>query len=348
MLARHQVFVSSTYEDLIEERSAVVATLLRLNCIPAGMEFFPASEDSPLDIIHRLIDDSDYYVLIVAGRYGSIEHDSGRSFTELEYEYARERRKPILTFLHRCPADLLVKRRETDPVLAGQLASFMDRLKEGRGVAHWSHRDELAIRVAEGITHIRDSHPAEGWVRGRNAIGPAVERELAEKDAEIRRLAAQIDSVMACEVEQVDDDLARGTDPLELPCRVWWIPNDAPERRMSYETTLPTNWDAMFKRFGHLFMQEGSDDFLDDCLDEYADTRFRSEGRFSENGGELHSVRVTKAAMPKLIMQFVALGLLRLSLERHAVVDKSTYYTLTSAGRDLLMRLHAERRQPGT
>lgn len=39
---RYQVFVSSTYEDLREERGAVMQALLGLDCIPTGMESFPA------------------------------------------------------------------------------------------------------------------------------------------------------------------------------------------------------------------------------------------------------------------------------------------------------------------
>jgi len=42
MEKRYQVFVSSTFEDLREERAEVMRVLLQLNCIPSGMELFPA------------------------------------------------------------------------------------------------------------------------------------------------------------------------------------------------------------------------------------------------------------------------------------------------------------------
>jgi len=38
---RYHVFVSSTYEDLREERREVMQALLALDCIPTGMELFP-------------------------------------------------------------------------------------------------------------------------------------------------------------------------------------------------------------------------------------------------------------------------------------------------------------------
>jgi hypothetical protein len=36
----YKVFVSSTYQDLREERAEVQKALLKLNCLPVGMELF--------------------------------------------------------------------------------------------------------------------------------------------------------------------------------------------------------------------------------------------------------------------------------------------------------------------
>ena len=69
---RYQVFVSSTYEDLREERQQTTQAILEAGSFPAGMELFPASDDSQWELIKRVIEESDYYVAIVAGRYGSI------------------------------------------------------------------------------------------------------------------------------------------------------------------------------------------------------------------------------------------------------------------------------------
>src|ERR1044071_8458243 len=95
---RYQVFVSSTYRDLQEERQEVMQALLELDCIPAGMELFPAANEDQWTLIKRVIDDCDYYIVIVAGRYGSLG-PAGVSYTEMEYRYAGERGKPIIAFL---------------------------------------------------------------------------------------------------------------------------------------------------------------------------------------------------------------------------------------------------------
>ena len=66
---KYQVFVSSTYVDLIEERKEITQAILEANCIPAGMELFPASNKSQWDFIKKVIDDSDFYLVILAKIY---------------------------------------------------------------------------------------------------------------------------------------------------------------------------------------------------------------------------------------------------------------------------------------
>ena len=68
---RYQVFISSTFVDLKAERLAVLNQLLSINCIPVGMELFPAADEEQFAYIKKLIDESDYYVVIIAGRYAS-------------------------------------------------------------------------------------------------------------------------------------------------------------------------------------------------------------------------------------------------------------------------------------
>ena len=59
---RYQVFVSSTYADLKDERQKVIQALMEMDCIPAGMELFPAADDEQWNFIQRVIDDCDYYI----------------------------------------------------------------------------------------------------------------------------------------------------------------------------------------------------------------------------------------------------------------------------------------------
>ena len=99
------MFISSTYSDLKDERDRVFQTLLGMDCMPAGMELFPALDEEQLKFIKRIIDDCDYYILIIGGRYGSVSPE-GVSYTEKEYQYAIEKKIPVLAFLHEKPEDL--------------------------------------------------------------------------------------------------------------------------------------------------------------------------------------------------------------------------------------------------
>ena len=96
MKKKLQVFISSTYKDLQDERQAAVEAVLSTNNIPAGMELFKAGNNSQWETIKRWINDSDVYMLILGGRYGSIEPTSKKSYTHLEYEYAISQNIPVL------------------------------------------------------------------------------------------------------------------------------------------------------------------------------------------------------------------------------------------------------------
>lgn len=72
MNKRYTVFLSSTYDDLREERNAVIQALLEMDCFPCSMEYFPSDDDEQFEFIKSIIDECDYYILIIAGRYGSM------------------------------------------------------------------------------------------------------------------------------------------------------------------------------------------------------------------------------------------------------------------------------------
>lgn len=122
---RFQVFVSSTFLDLQEERAAVVAALLQLEALPAGMELFPAADDDAWTLVKRVIESSDYYLLVVGGKYGSIDPETELSFTEKEFDYAVEQGKPVMAFLHANPEKIefwQVRERQSCPREVGPVS----------------------------------------------------------------------------------------------------------------------------------------------------------------------------------------------------------------------------------
>jgi hypothetical protein len=97
---RYQIFVSSTYEDLKAERQQVAQAILELEHFPAGMEIFPASNEIQWELIKQFIGESDYFVVVAGGRYGSVDAE-GISYTEKEFDYAEELGIPIVGFLRK-------------------------------------------------------------------------------------------------------------------------------------------------------------------------------------------------------------------------------------------------------
>jgi hypothetical protein len=161
---RYQVFVSSTYADLKDERRAVIQALMEMDCIPAGMELFPAADEEQFSFIKRIIDDCDYYVLIIGGRYGSTTPE-GISYTEKEYEYARERKVHVLAFVHENPGKIALEKSELDPELRAKLGAFREKAKTGKMVKMWQDAKELPGLVALSLAKTIKTHPAVGWVR---------------------------------------------------------------------------------------------------------------------------------------------------------------------------------------
>ena len=183
---RYTVFISSPFEDLKEERQRIIETLLELGCIPCGMELFPASHQDQWSFIQKAIDDCDDYIMILAGRYGSLSSD-GLGFTEREYLYALSIHKPCLTFLHRDPAGLPARR--TEQTKAGRLRlSQLRRKAEQHLCRYWTDTDLLAAEVAKSLTQLIQTCPARGWIRdGDTSLELETIHRLEEENRRLRR-----------------------------------------------------------------------------------------------------------------------------------------------------------------
>ncbi|HYV90492.1 MAG TPA: DUF4062 domain-containing protein [Chitinophagales bacterium] len=180
MIKRYQVFVSSTYADLKEERAKVIQTIMELDCIPAGMEIFPAIDEEQFNFIKRIIDDCDYYLLIIGGRYGTVSED-GLSYTEKEYDYALEKRIKVLAFIHSNPEEIPIGKSEKDSKLREKLEIFKTKVSTNRLVKFWRTADELPGLVALSLSKTIKTYPAIGWIRANTIINPEVLQELNDQ-----------------------------------------------------------------------------------------------------------------------------------------------------------------------
>jgi hypothetical protein len=185
-----QVFVSSTYIDLKEERQAAVQAILTAGHIPAGMELFSAGDQSQMDVIKRWIDESDVFLLILGGRYGSIESESQKSYTHLEYEYALEKGKALFAVVTDQKA---LEERVKTSELGFQLMEQdnQHKLKEFRKlvcskmVRPWSDSKDIKLAILETLSEFSRREELIGWIPGNQAVNTG---ELAE---ELARLAKE-------------------------------------------------------------------------------------------------------------------------------------------------------------
>ena len=194
---KYQVFVSSTYEDLQEERKKVMEALLQMNCFPVGMEYFNASDESQWEVIKNLIDECDYYVLVVAGRYGSVDQSTGISYTQKEYEYAVSIGVPVISFLHKSPDTLPGIKIESDPTSKIKLDQFKEIIQK-RLCKYWENSDGLASQVVLSLHGLIKSKPRTGWVKADQALS-------SEASGEILRLHKQIDDLTS-KLKQLEEN----------------------------------------------------------------------------------------------------------------------------------------------
>ena len=176
MAKKFQVFVSSTYSDLQSERQAVVEAILRAGHIPAGMELFAAGDKSQLEIIKRWIEDSDVFMLVLGGRYGTIEPDSGKSYIQLEYEFAGGLNKPYFAaVMHDDFLDQKVKvdgKEVLEQDQPGLLKEFKKHVTD-KICRFFRNVDELKLTVLESLLDIERNRSLVGWVRADSLTNPA-------------------------------------------------------------------------------------------------------------------------------------------------------------------------------
>lgn len=165
-MRKYQVFLSSTYDDLKDERYEVIKCLLKHNCIPVGMEYFPASNLEQWEYIKKLIDGCDYYLLVVAGRYGSVD-DAGISFTQREYEYALKSGTPVAAILYHDIQELQLRNLDSEISKTQKLLEFR-KLVQKKLCSFYQNKHELSAEASFAIQHLITEFPRDGWVKDTN------------------------------------------------------------------------------------------------------------------------------------------------------------------------------------
>lgn len=207
---RYQIFISSTFSDLKDERNKVMRTIMSLSCIPSGMELFPATDEEQFEFIKRIIDDCDYYLLIIGARYGSMD-ESGVSYTEKEYDYAFSKGIPVMAFLHHDISSLPMNKADVDPDLRQKLENFRKKVETRRLVQYYENADDLNAKVAISLPQTIKIIPRTGWVKANLMANSEVLQEindLRKENEELRAFKAKYEkeTVFASDYADWDEE----------------------------------------------------------------------------------------------------------------------------------------------
>jgi hypothetical protein len=354
---RYQVFVSSTFLDLKEERAAVVRALLQLEAFPAGMELFPAADDDAWTLIKRVIDSSDYYLLVIGGKYGSIDPRTELSFTEKEYDYAVAQGKPVMAFLHANPDKIEFGKSEKDKDAQSKLNAFRAKVEEKKHVKFWSGPDNLAGEVALSFANFKQTYPAVGWVRGDAGASAETLEELNDLR---KQLSAAERGARDTGPPDEASELAQGSEKVGFRFRIQARLRGSPSREAfsySERRDFSVSWNDVLSRLGPDMLNEADEDTIRQrvrtWLEEQYGTSVRNQLRKLnfDDGDRVERIislkfDISDDDFSTIIIQLRALGLIEKSKRQRSVKDTSTYWCLTQHGDAHLTNLRAIRRTP--
>ena len=319
MEKRYQIFVSSTYADLQEERQHVIQTLMEMDCIPAGMELFPAADEEQWQFIKRVIDDCDYYLLIIGGRYGSTAAE-GISYTEKEYDYAIERGLKVIALLHENPDDIPVRKADTDPDMRERLDRFREKVSSNRLVRFWKKAEDLPGLVALSLSKTIKMYPAVGWVRANAVANEEILSELNQARKEAEALKVKVKEVSQISIP-ILNDLA-GLDETYTIHGTHYLDGDF--NRWSSKLT----WRQIFAYVAPYLLEIPTDENVKDVLLNTLKERDELQGRFPS---------ISDQDFRTVSIQLKALGLVDWTYSQKGSGAKGLHWSLTEQGERLMM-----------
>lgn len=318
MKTKYQIFVSSTFEDLKEQRDLVIKAILEMGHIPVGMEMFSAGDEQQWKLIQRLIDDCDYYIVILAHRYGSLDGDMG--YTEKEYDYAVSKGLPALGFVLSDEVTWPAKFVDKDSLKVQKLNDFKVKVKS-KIISHWKTGDDLYGKVSIALNKQFTTYPGKGWVRADETVGPGVLTEisrLSKENADLRSKIEEYKQKLNGEEKTAHTELIKTLRNTQI--------------ELSYYYSYGSKWeDEKNITYSRLFILLAAE-MMADVSTEYIATYIG----VSTNSEKRKSLRKTWPVPSNVITRFLAdlmlFELVKPSVKKRSVKDEKSYWILTPLG----------------
>lgn len=326
MALKYQIFVSSTYEDLKTERDRVIQGILEMGHIPVGMEMFSAADEDQWPIIARHIEESDYYVVILAHRYGSTV--GGVSFTRKEYEYAISKGVPTIGFVIDPSTPWPGDKVDSDPDAITQMSEFR-ALVEKKPVGYWTSADDLYGKSTVALVKAMTAQPQVGWVRASSALGPEITAEISRLSAENSSLRNKITEL---EQQNKRDDVAEIMELWSQMRKAEWDFSARFPGEREWADCHPKSYSELFSMLAPNMVVEITVDLVNDIL---AMNAVHAEDGLEDSDrrrAEMIPINIRNG----LLADFMTFGVMEPSTRRHPVSDTNEYWTLTTLGQELL------------
>lgn len=335
---KYQVFVSSTYTDLQDARQEMMLALLSMGMIPVGMELYPTEDNNQWPMIQKMINECDYYVVLLGGRYGTLS-PMGLSYTHREYIYAATKKKPIIAFVHDHPEMLDPPMREASREGDVRFRDFRKLLQDKTMFRYWSSPGDLGEVAKKALPQYVKQNPAPGWVRAGQVTDLNQAREMQEMRARLDELEQEREDWVMARRPAVGD-LAKGSDAVvvQYSCNVY-IKGDCKVTMSEARMT----WNDVFAAVGPHLMNEAPEATMRQAVEEMIAGRALNDVQaVLPKAHAVRNIVLSTHAFNQIKIHMRALGLIRKSSRKDP--QGHTWWVLTAHGDQTMTSLLAVRR----
>lgn len=316
---KYQIFISSTYEDLKDAREQLIKCVLEMGHIPVGMEMFSAANEEQWKVIQKQIDDCDYFTVIIAHRYGSM--DRNVSYTEKEYDYALQKGIPILGFILEDSVTWDYKLVEDDEIKKEKLVYFKAKIKS-KMVSFWKNIDDLYGKAAIAINKAINTYERPGYIRTSELAGKEVFNEVARLSSENSTLRSKLEeSIKLIENNKFNEE------------------NELINVLKNSEKRVPTKSSSAFSwEYFDLSLLDIFESISKYLIVESDEVQLRGAIGLTASG-KTHYKIVANNRFAEWMADLYALELIEPSSKKHKIDDLKKYWTLTEKGREIINKL---------
>lgn len=226
MAKKYLVYISSSPEDLKNERRDLVKVVTEIGAIPVSMDAFDISDKKEQKLIRKAIEECDYFLNLTAHKCGPL---LGKTFAqELEFSWAEKCGVPVVALVIDEKARWKASKKEQSPELVKALDAFKKRLLVHSSET-WISQADLRQKAQGLLIRTMNLNPRRGWVPGTEAIDPSVANELSRLILENENLKNQIRMEGGSLVSRVREQMRRALKMLaanKLSLSFWYSPGE--------------------------------------------------------------------------------------------------------------------------